>query len=133
MATPYQDAAASQQGTPYSYTPAPAGTSSQMNTPDPSQYASTSAVSQVPAQPTQYSQTSQYSTPPQYSQAPQYSQPAQYSQPVQSQAQTQQQPTAGPSRQAGEDARKDKTLAEFLLMLDDYEPLVRVHRAPYNQ
>ncbi|SJL03576.1 related to transcription initiation factor TFIID [Armillaria ostoyae] len=28
------------------------------------------------------------------------------------------------SRQAAEDARKDRTLAEFLLMLDDYEPLV---------
>jgi hypothetical protein len=30
-----------------------------------------------------------------------------------------------PSRQALEDARKDRTLAEFMLMLDDYEPLVR--------
>lgn len=29
-----------------------------------------------------------------------------------------------PSRQALEDARKDRTLAEFMLMLDDYEPLV---------
>lgn len=29
------------------------------------------------------------------------------------------------SRQAAEDARKDRTLAEFMLMLDDYEPLVR--------
>lgn len=28
------------------------------------------------------------------------------------------------SRQAAEDARKDRTLAEFMLMLDDYEPLV---------
>ncbi|KDQ61555.1 hypothetical protein JAAARDRAFT_31010 [Jaapia argillacea MUCL 33604] len=28
------------------------------------------------------------------------------------------------SRQAAEDARKDRTLAEFLLMLDDYEPLI---------
>lgn len=28
------------------------------------------------------------------------------------------------SRQAAEEARKDRTLAEFLLMLDDYEPLV---------
>lgn len=28
------------------------------------------------------------------------------------------------SRQAAEDARKDRTLAEFLLMLDEYEPLV---------
>ena len=33
--------------------------------------------------------------------------------------QTQQQ-----SRQAAELARKDRTLAEFMLMLDDYEPLV---------
>ncbi|OSX64295.1 hypothetical protein POSPLADRAFT_1137032 [Postia placenta MAD-698-R-SB12] len=28
------------------------------------------------------------------------------------------------SRQATEEARKDRTLAEFLLMLDDYEPLI---------
>ncbi|KAG9312966.1 transcription initiation factor TFIID 23-30kDa subunit-domain-containing protein [Chiua virens] len=28
------------------------------------------------------------------------------------------------TRQAAEDARKDRTLAEFLLMLDDYEPLI---------
>ncbi|EMD39072.1 hypothetical protein CERSUDRAFT_112774 [Gelatoporia subvermispora B] len=28
------------------------------------------------------------------------------------------------SRQAAEEARKDRTLAEFLLMLDDYEPLI---------
>lgn len=28
------------------------------------------------------------------------------------------------TRQAAEDARKDRTLAEFLLMLDEYEPLV---------
>ncbi|KAF8737779.1 hypothetical protein AX14_012341 [Amanita brunnescens Koide BX004] len=28
------------------------------------------------------------------------------------------------SRQAEEEARKDRTLAEFLLMLDDYEPLI---------
>ncbi|KAF5336053.1 hypothetical protein D9611_006272 [Ephemerocybe angulata] len=44
-------------------------------------------------------------------------------------------PTAGPSqtttqttpqqsRQQLEDARKDRTLAEFMLMLDDYEPLI---------
>lgn len=30
------------------------------------------------------------------------------------------------SRQAAEDARKDRTLAEFMLMLDDYEPLVPI-------
>jgi hypothetical protein len=29
------------------------------------------------------------------------------------------------SRAAAEEARKDRTLAEFLLMLDEYEPLVR--------
>lgn len=33
-------------------------------------------------------------------------------------------PAQPQSRQAAEDARKDRTLAEFLLMLDDYEPLV---------
>jgi transcription initiation factor TFIID subunit 10 len=31
------------------------------------------------------------------------------------------------SRQAAEEARKDRTLAEFLVMLDEYEPLVRVY------
>ena len=31
------------------------------------------------------------------------------------------------SRQAAEEARKDRTLAEFMLMLDDYEPLVRLY------
>ncbi|KAH8104137.1 transcription initiation factor TFIID 23-30kDa subunit-domain-containing protein [Cristinia sonorae] len=34
---------------------------------------------------------------------------------------TQQQP---PSRQTAEEARRNTTLAEFLLMLDDYEPLI---------
>ncbi|PCH44211.1 transcription initiation factor IID TAF10 subunit [Wolfiporia cocos MD-104 SS10] len=29
-----------------------------------------------------------------------------------------------PSRQVAEEARKDRTLAEFLLMLDDYAPLI---------
>lgn len=29
------------------------------------------------------------------------------------------------TRQAAEEARKDRTLAEFLLMLDEYDPLVR--------
>lgn len=29
-----------------------------------------------------------------------------------------------PTRRADELARKDRTLAEFMLMLDDYEPLV---------
>lgn len=33
------------------------------------------------------------------------------------------------SRQAAEEARKDRTLAEFLLMLDEYEPLVSSQRA----
>lgn len=32
--------------------------------------------------------------------------------------------TQQPTRQISEDARKDRTLAEFMLMLDDYEPLV---------
>ncbi|KAJ3497924.1 hypothetical protein NLJ89_g10284 [Agrocybe chaxingu] len=34
------------------------------------------------------------------------------------------QPAATQSRQAAEEARKDRTLAEFMLMLDDYEPLI---------
>ena len=44
-------------------------------------------------------------------------------------SQQQQQPVPPPqsqSRQAAEEARKDRTLAEFLLMLDEYEPLVRL-------
>jgi hypothetical protein len=48
--------------------------------------------------------------------------------------QTQTGATSGPlasssqpqSRQAAEEARKDRTLAEFMLMLDDYEPLVYI-------
>lgn len=35
-------------------------------------------------------------------------------------------PAQPQSRQAAEEARKDRTLAEFMLMLDDYEPLVRI-------
>ncbi|KAF8817582.1 transcription initiation factor IID, TAF10 subunit [Phlegmacium glaucopus] len=33
-------------------------------------------------------------------------------------------PAATQSRQAAEEARKDRTLADFMLMLDDYEPLI---------
>lgn len=33
-------------------------------------------------------------------------------------------PAATQSRQAAEEARKDRTLADFMLMLDEYEPLV---------
>lgn len=33
-------------------------------------------------------------------------------------------PSQPQTRQAAEEARKDRTLAEFLLMLDDYEPLI---------
>lgn len=36
------------------------------------------------------------------------------------------------SRQAAEEARKDRTLAEFLLMLDDYEPLVCLFHVPVS-
>jgi hypothetical protein len=64
-------------------------------------------------------------------------QPAQYAYPLiagqQPQAATQSQPQASTSdskqpqtRLAAEAARKDRKLAEFLLMLDDYEPLVSV-------
>lgn len=57
--------------------------------------------------------------------------PIAVSEPAQTQTQTQTstnassttQPTQQ-SRQAAEEARKDRTLAEFMLMLDDYEPLV---------
>jgi hypothetical protein len=49
-----------------------------------------------------------------------------YVQPESSQSQNQSvtQVPLSQSRQAAEEARKDRTLAEFLLMLDDYEPLV---------
>ena len=33
-------------------------------------------------------------------------------------------PAATQSRQAAEEARKNRTLADFMLMLDEYEPLV---------
>lgn len=44
--------------------------------------------------------------------------------------------TVGPStqyqtRQAAEEARKDRTLAEFLLMLDEYEPLIPTEVTDY--
>lgn len=87
--------ATSQQNSPYTYTPTMNPPSSQFATPDPSQYASTST--QPATQPTQ---TLSSST------AASTSQPQQ-------------------AKQSAEEARKDKTLAEFLLMLDDYEPLVR--------
>lgn len=99
MATPYADPTVSHQGTPYTYTPPNLmATTSQMATPDPSQYAS-SSTQPVQAAPAPVASSSQ-------------SQPAQ--------------PTAQSARQAAEEARKDRTLAEFLLMLDDYEPLVCV-------
>lgn len=44
--------------------------------------------------------------------------------PSSSSSSSQQSTQGGSTRQLGEEARKDKTLAEFLLMLDDYEPLV---------
>jgi len=50
------------------------------------------------------------------------------SQVVASAASSSTQPSASQqSRQAAEEARKDRTLAEFMLMLDEYEPLVRMH------
>ncbi|PPQ65480.1 hypothetical protein CVT26_000120 [Gymnopilus dilepis] len=36
------------------------------------------------------------------------------------------QPAPTQSRQAAEEARKDRTLAEFMLMLDEYEPLTKI-------
>ncbi|CAL1714740.1 unnamed protein product [Somion occarium] len=46
--------------------------------------------------------------------------PQQPSQPSSSQSQ----PQTQPSKPNAEESRKDKTLAEFLLMLDDYDPLI---------
>lgn len=42
-------------------------------------------------------------------------------------ASTSVQAPAAQSRQAAEEARKDRTLADFMLMLDEYEPLVPLH------
>jgi len=54
--------------------------------------------------------------------------PATFAYPISSaeaSSQTAAQPTtAQQSRQAAEEARKDRTLAEFMLMLDEYEPLI---------
>ena len=59
--------------------------------------------------------------------------PGGYTQPVQDISQATPQAGGGmtgsaqpQTRQAAEEARKDRTLAEFLLMLDEYEPLVRL-------
>ncbi|KAF7796339.1 hypothetical protein EIP86_007516 [Pleurotus ostreatoroseus] len=87
------------QPSPYTYTPVPVASSSHMGTPDPSQAARTSTP--VPSQPSQSQSQSQ--------------------QPQQASSSTQSSPQ---SRQAAEEARKDRTLAEFLLMLDEYEPLI---------
>ncbi|TFY78813.1 hypothetical protein EWM64_g5199 [Hericium alpestre] len=64
-------------------------------------------------------------------QTAQFAYPLAAGQPSQAQPQPQPQPQpAGESskapqtRQAAEEARKDRTLAEFLLMLDNYEPLI---------
>ncbi|KAK7686377.1 hypothetical protein QCA50_010601 [Cerrena zonata] len=94
MATPYQDAT-SQQNSPYTYTPTMNNPPSQFATPDPAQYASSST--QAATQPAQASSSSSSSS---------------------SSSQPQQ------AKQTAEETRKDKTLAEFLLMLDDYEPLI---------
>ncbi|GJE90978.1 transcription initiation factor IID TAF10 domain-containing protein [Phanerochaete sordida] len=111
MATPYQDAAASHTGTPYTYAPPAPAQSPQVATPDPAQYASTSQP-QMSATPTPY----QYTPTP--------AQPASQPQPQPQTQQSQTAPAAGPSRRPDEEAKKDRTLAEFLLMLDDYEPLI---------
>ncbi|KAI0091692.1 transcription initiation factor TFIID 23-30kDa subunit-domain-containing protein [Irpex rosettiformis] len=90
MATTYADQASQQAASYAAYTPTPApqGSSSQLATPDPSQYASTSAAPQNAAS-------------------------------------TSNQPAPTPQlKQSAEVTRKDRTLAEFLLMLDDYEPLI---------
>ncbi|KAI0343244.1 transcription initiation factor IID, TAF10 subunit [Trametopsis cervina] len=95
MTTPYQESS-SQQNTAYTYTPVPATqppSSSQVPTPEPTQYAGTSTA-----------------TPPVASSSG--TQPATAT------------PAVPPSRANAESTRKDRTLAEFLLMLDDYEPLI---------
>lgn len=84
------------QPSPYAYTPVPVASTSHVGTPDPTQVAGSSTPVMSQQQPQQQLQ--------------------------QSQSQQQHSPQ---SRQAAEEARKDRTLAEFLLMLDDYEPLVR--------
>ncbi|THH13450.1 hypothetical protein EW146_g6765 [Bondarzewia mesenterica] len=63
--------------------------------------------------PQSQSQTAQYAYPLVAGQAPQIQSQSSNGQPPQTQ-----------SRLAAEEARKDRTLAEFILMLDDYEPLI---------
>jgi hypothetical protein len=55
---------------------------------------------------------------------------SQHPAPAPSTSQSQPQSLPPQSRQAAEDARKDRTLAEFMLMLDDYQPLVGLYRLP---
>ncbi|KAJ3564099.1 hypothetical protein NP233_g8512 [Leucocoprinus birnbaumii] len=79
-----------------------------MSTPQQSQGFAYPVTGNVPAAPAETPVATAAATPAQSS-----TQPA---------ASTSTQPTQ--SRQAAEDARKDRTLAEFMLMLDDYEPLI---------
>lgn len=82
----------------------PAASTSQASTPAP--VGQTSSVATIPAQ----------------------------SQSTASGSQSQAVPAAGPSqtRMAAEQARKDRTLADFMLLLDDYEPLVSSLLCPRN-
>ena len=55
-----------------------------------------------------------------------------YTEPSQSNASSSN-PAATQSRQAAEEARKNRTLADFMLMLDEYEPLVWIlYKKSYN-
>ncbi|KIM44995.1 hypothetical protein M413DRAFT_442955 [Hebeloma cylindrosporum] len=60
---------------------------------------------------------------PTYAAASESSQSQQTTQPAAGSS-TSTQPAATQSRQAAEEARKDRTLADFMLMLDEYEPLI---------
>ncbi|KAF8636377.1 hypothetical protein AX17_003560 [Amanita inopinata Kibby_2008] len=59
-----------------------------------------------------------------YAQQQQADSPQNQSQNAASNASSSSQLPQSQSRQAAEEARNDRTLAEFLLMLDDYEPLI---------
>ncbi|TFY54435.1 hypothetical protein EVG20_g9702, partial [Dentipellis fragilis] len=62
---------------------------------------------------------------PQQTQTPQFAYPIAAGQQPQAPTQPSAESSKAPqTRQAAEEARKDRTLAEFLLMLDEYEPLI---------
>lgn len=93
----YQQLATAQQATTPSPAPAAASTATIQSTPQPSSSAPAPSTSGTASGSSTQAQSQSQATQPQQ------------------------------SRSAAEQARKDRTLAEFMLMLDDYEPLVRAY------